>query len=71
MIFNMMYIYLYYSDGLKLRTPFWNLHTAITERHRGHNLTAEDNFITHIDFHTRVRMWQHTARSLSFLSTVM
>ena len=36
-----------YSDGLKLRTPFWNLHTAITERHRGQNLTAEDNFITH------------------------
>ena len=47
MIFNMMYIYIYYSDGLKLRTPFWNLHTAITERHRGQNLTAEDNFITH------------------------
>ena len=36
-----------YSDGLKLRTPFWNLHTAITERHRGQNLTAEDNFIIH------------------------
>ena len=34
-------------------------------------ISPQKTILYPIDFHTRVRMWQHTVRSLSFLSTVM
>ena len=42
---------------------------ALFHKNRHHGLSM--TILYPIDFHTRVRMWQHTVRSLSFLSTVM